>query len=508
MNIALTNGKTLGSRTMAPQQKIKSQNIINTVKFLFDYQVISWFDKRNLPKWTKSKLIELGPTFVKIGQFVSTRTDIFDKNMIKELKTLQDATPPFDGLIARQIVFEELGCPINEVFAEFDDTPLASASISQVHRATLLTGEEVVIKVMRPQIKESFDRDFKTLKTILNVAGVLNERTISDSKVLLDECYQYLYEELSFENERKHLEFYYDMLKDITEIIVPKVYSEFSTDRIITMEYVPSKKITSKTSNKKEIMATILMECFIKQVVVHGIIHADPHPGNIGLTADGRMVLYDFGQVVTLDEMFVKSVKPLFYSVYERDVDAVTDILIKTKAIILTRPMEKRSIRDFVEKIIRYFENMDITEFQMSMLDGDLGIDLPFRINPKFIMLFRSLSLLEGICKELDPTFSYFKVIDILMNDLFFDIDFFDYKARKDVKLIFDVPTVQDQTQVIQEEIKESNRKNLTRIKQTMDESQKILLVFVVLSLFDTTNMPKSIALISAFLFLSFKIRK
>jgi predicted unusual protein kinase regulating ubiquinone biosynthesis (AarF/ABC1/UbiB family) len=485
----------------------QKSNVQNTLKFLLNYKWRSSTtkDKTEVAKWTKAQLIDLGPTFIKIGQFISTRSDIFDKEMINELKTLQDKTPVFSTEVVKNIISEELGRPYTEVYADFDDTPLASASISQVHRAKLVeNGNEVVVKVQRPYIKNYFDRDFTTLKMIMSVGGLSNDRAISDSRMLLDDCYNYLYEELSFKNELSHLKTFREMLKGSSSIVVPRPYSKLSTSRILTMEYVPSVKVTESASNPE--LATVLMECFFKQVLEHGIIHADPHPGNIGLTKDGKIVLYDFGQVTTLDSVFIDNVRMLLFAVYEKDVVATTDLLVKSKAIIMTKSLDNKTLQPFIGQVMKYFETLDVKEFQLSMLESDMGIDLPFKINPNLVMVFRSLSLMEGICKKLDPTFSYYKVINVMMQDTFFDFDYLDHRARKDLGMLFDTKT-NSKMESIQTVIEESNNKYNKAIDSAQQKYQKLFILFVAFSVFDIEQLPKSVMMIIGFIYLILNVK-
>lgn len=471
-------------------------------------------DKRQVAKWTKEQLLDMGPTFIKIGQFVSTRSDIFDKEMIDELKTLQDNAMPFPAAVAKDMISQELGQPYDTVFADFDDVPIASASISQVHRATLIsTGEPIVIKVQRPNIRDDFDRDFGSLNTILLGASVFNNRGISDTRNLLDDSYKYLYEEVSFLNERKNLQMFQKILEGNTEIIVPRVYENLSTDRIITMEYVPSTKVNTAIVANRPLLASMLMEFFISQILNHGVIHADPHPGNVGITNDGRLVLYDFGQVTRLDELFLKSVKRLLFSVYDRDTNAVMDILLKTRAITLVNGADKQVIKAFVEQVIKYFENVDFKEFQMSMINSDFATgELPFKINPKLIMMFRSLSLLEGICKDLDPEFSYFKVIELLMSDVFLDMDYIDHRARKDFMAIFDTDNNREQREAsLQYSMEEVNKKYAKRMDNAMKEYQKLLGAVVLLNLWHVDSpmghMIQSSLLVAAVIYVFSKVK-
>lgn len=487
-------------------------NIGNTLKFFASYQTKAFTLKnkpQELAQWTKEQLIELGPTFIKIGQFVSTRSDIFDKTMIEELKTLQDRAPPFDAYIAKEIISRELGKPYDDVFVDFEDEPIASASISQVHKARLRTNNQlVVVKVQRPYIKEYFDRDFATLQYFFSVAGIFDSRSINDSRMLIDDCYSYLYEELSFENELANLKTFRKMLKTNTEIVIPKSYSKYSTSKIITMEYVPASKIATVKGVNSDLLSSMLMECFMKQILEQGMVHADPHPGNIGLTKDGKIVLYDFGQVTKLDEDFTKNVKTLLFAVYERDVDAVTDILIKSKAIIMTQPMETATIRNLIEQVIKYFETVDFKEFQLSMIESDLELTLPFKINPKLVMMFRSLSLLEGICKDLDPNFSYFKVIDMLMKDVFLDMDYIDHRARKDFLGLFE-PVTNVQMETIQKTINTNNKNYMKSMNNTVQDYQKVLVLLLAMNVWDFENAPKMFAMVAGtFIYLIIKVRK
>lgn len=502
MNNAIPN-QTVGKRPSLESPFPGKQNVTNTLRFLFTFQLKGLMvrNKRELAQWTKDQLFDLGPTFIKMGQFVSSRSDIFDKEFIEELQTLQDKAPVFSANDAKHIISSELGRSFTRVYDGFNDEPLASASISQVHRAKLRKNDsEIVIKVQRPYIGNFFDRDFTTMNMIFAFLGMFNSRYIQDSKLLLDDCYKYMYDELSFRNEVENLLQFAEILESNSAIMVPKVYPELSTSKVITMEYVPSKKIGKLEGVDRSFLASVLMECFIKQIIEHGIIHADPHPGNIGITSDGKLVLYDFGQVTRLDESFVKNVKPLLFAVYERDVDAVWEILVKTKSILITTKVDKKQLRGFVGKIIQYFENVDFKEFQLSMINSDFDdMELPFKINSKLIMVFRSLSLLEGICKDLDPEFSYYKVINMLMSDVFFDMDYLDHRARKDLSSLFEIAP-NEQMETFQTSIEESNRKQNKSINSTLQQYKKIMFALMILNVWDLNDIPKSIFLTVGFL--------
>lgn len=499
--------------------KPNKTNVSSMIKFALSYQtksIVMKNNKRELAKWTKQELIELGPTFIKIGQFVSTRSDLFDKEVIKELTTLQDNTPSFSIETVKKIISEDFGRPWDEVFEYISPNPLASASISQVHKAKLKDiGEEVVIKIQRPFIQEYFDRDFATLKFILDLAcNVSRQRSLTDTKVLLDDCYEYLYEELSFYNEIENIKLFREIFKDKIEIIVPRVYEDYSDARVITMEYIESDKISKTRANlDKSYAAVMLMESFLKQILDHGVIHADPHPGNIGITKDGRVVLYDYGQVVKLDRVFIENVKPMLFAIYERDIETVITLLIKSKTIVLKENINKKSFVFVIERVLKYFENTDISEFQMSVVNQGLELDLPFKINPKLIMVFRSLSLLEGICKELDSEFNYFKVIDRIMGDVFLDMDYLDHRARKDIGSFLETLTTSNGT-TFTGSLSNNNATPPSSPTASMDGGrdglsntfpwkssptlQKGLVIMLMCGIWDFQDVPKSLMMASA----------
>ena len=403
----------------------KPTNIATTMSFLATYQLKSLLkeDKRKLAIWTRDQLQMLGPTFIKVGQFVSTRPDIFSPEMIQEFQALQDNVAPVCANVIEDIVDRELGL---DAFSSFESEPIASASISQVHLATLKTGERVAVKVQRPHIRAFFDRDFKTLNMIFDALSLFNIRSVNDSKMLIEQCYTYLYEELCFERELDNARLFRDIVVEHPNLVVPDVYPKYSSKNVLTMSYLPSNRIGP---NETSALAVELMEFFIEQVVFRGVIHADPHPGNLGITAEGRIALYDFGQVSKLDPVLVANIKPLLFSIADRDVSEITQLLIKSKAIILLPNADISQIESFVQAVLLYFENLDFRSFSLA---EDIAMDPPFKINPQLIMVFRSLSLLEGICKSLDPEFSYFTVIEVFIGRLFFDIDYLEYRARKD----------------------------------------------------------------------------
>lgn len=411
--------------------------MIKTLSFVFNLKLKSLTsrNRKQYAAWTRQQLQDLGPTYVKLGQFISTRPDIFDEDLITELRGLQDNVPSFSYDIATDIVRREIG---HDVFKTFDERPIASASISQVHKATLLgSGETVAVKIQRPFIKEYFDKDFETLVKIFDFAGMFNIRSINDTKILLEQCYGYLYEELSFDKELKNATLFTKIVEKYPNVVVPRPLGGLCTSKILTMQYIPSTKVNDVRNGE---LSLELMRFFIEQVIDHGVIHADPHPGNIGVTTDGKIVLYDFGQISTLNKKIVASIKPLIFAIFDRDVKEVTSILIDSEAIILTSSNKgtQEVVEEFVNMVLMYFEKLDIKSFSLS---SNMSLDPPFKINPQLILVFRSLSLLEGICKQLDPKFSYYNVVEAFIGDMFLDYEYIEHRARKDLSNFLNGPS-------------------------------------------------------------------
>lgn len=477
------------------------RNVAKTTRFFVNYPIRQSLmtNKTNFGKWLKSELIELGPSYIKIGQFISSRSDLFDKEVSKELQTLQDQAPPFSSDVAKAIIKQELGVDIDVVFECFEDKPLASASISQVHKAKLKsTGEWVIVKIQRPEVKERFEQDFNTLNILLDIGSVAQNRTINDVQILLKTNYDFMLDELSFEKELSNINKFRTMFAGSSAVIIPKPIEEYCTSKILTMEYVPSNKLSRVIGvERRKELAKQLMEIFLRQVIEYGCIHADPHPGNIGITKDGELVLYDFGQVSILDDDLSSNLRSLLFSVYDRDVNYITDMLIKSKAIILVNPnADRKGIKKLVGQVLKYFQTVDFNEFQLSMIENnEFGFELPFKVNPKLVMMFRSLSILEGICKKLDPEFSYFDVINEIISDVFFDVDYIDHRARKDFIKIFDDVAAQPQLDAIQENMERNNKAISKDVSDSLQTYKMLMIITLCVSAVDVEllHVPKAL---------------
>src|SRR2546428_5923002 len=253
-----------------------------------------------------SDLEKLGPTFIKLGQLLSTRADLLPKTYLEALSRLQDQIEPFPDEEVERIVAGELGIRISKAFADFDREPVAAASLAQVHRASLRDGRLVVVKVQRPNIREQIVEDLEALNEVAQFIDAHTElgKRYEFENMLLD-LRKSLLRELDFKLEANNLITFAENLREFEQIVIPEPIEDFTTSRVLTMEYIPGKKITGLSPLRlMEIdgpgLADDLFRAYLKQMLVDGLFHADPHPGNVFLTDDERIALLDLGMVARL----------------------------------------------------------------------------------------------------------------------------------------------------------------------------------------------------------------
>lgn len=446
------------------------------------YRMVNKADNKFIGKWMKDKLVSLGPTFVKIGQFMSTRKDIFGEEFTNELKELQDNVSPFDfNTVVNDIV-------ISDGFQYINPEPLASASIGQVHRAQLSSGEEVILKIKRPGITQTIKDDFELVLLLFNVfRKVVDSRRIKEIEVLFQEYYRILVDEIDFNKERENMKRFSQMFSDKKWIKIPNVYDNLSNDDIITMEYVPSIKI----DNLKEIdnlkfnrglIADKLIETFIVQIIDNGFVHIDPHPGNLGITSGGKIVFYDFGMVLKLDKKIKDNFNTLLLAVYEKDVNDMCKVALDL-GIVNVESSDIASFKSFLFYFLSYLDTLDVTNFKLSYLDKVSSTQVNFMLSSKFIMLSRGITILEGICKELDPSFTYMRTLEPYINKYMINLDYFEKKAQKDFLNMRGENTKISRTEV-QLDILQGNINQINKQMKEKSEQSKVNLMvgFVTIS--------------------------
>ncbi|KAM1461562.1 hypothetical protein TB2_045735 [Malus domestica] len=375
--------------------------------------------RRKTASWLRERVLQLGPTFIKLGQLSSTRSDLFPREFVDELAKLQDRVPAFSPAKARAFIETELGAPINVLFKEFEDRPIAAASLGQVHRAILHNGEKVVVKVQRPGLKKLFDIDLKNLKLIAEYFQ--NSETLGgptrDWIGIYEECATILYQEIDYINEGKNADRFRRDFRNIKWVRVPNVFWDYTAMKVLTLEYVPGIKINrldmldSQGFNRAQISSRAI-EAYLIQILKTGFFHADPHPGNLAIDVDETLIYYDFGMMGDIKSFTRERLLELFYSVYEKDAKKVMRCLIDLGALQPTGDLSsvRRSVQYFLDNLLSQTPDQSQT---FSAIGEDLfaiALDQPFRFPSTFTFVLRAFSTLEGIGYILDKDFSFVKI--------------------------------------------------------------------------------------------------
>jgi ubiquinone biosynthesis protein len=357
-------------------------------------------------------LEELGPTFVKMGQILSTRPDLLPVQFITELGKLQDHVPPFAYDQVKEIIETELGAPIEEIFKDFKETPLASASLGQVHRARFADGEDVVVKVQRPDIRETIEVD---MEIMLHIATLTEKHLegwdIQRPTKIVEEFSRTLEKELDYRLEAAHVERFGMQFTSDPTVYVPKIYREATTTRVLTMEYIKGVKGSDIEKLEEEgldrcKLAQTGFDLIMKQVFVHGFFHADPHPGNIFILPNNVICYLDFGMMGRIGRDSREHFADLIMSIVRRDESKATEVLIRL-TISDEEPDRKTLERDIAEFIDRHFYR-SLKELELGKLLHQLLEMVArhrLRIPPDLFLMIKALSTVEGLGRMLDPDF-------------------------------------------------------------------------------------------------------
>lgn len=408
--------------------------------------------------WLHEEIVGMGPLYVKLGQVLSSRTDILPEEVATVLKGLQSEVPAESFETVQAIFREDFGTEIANVFQTFEETPFASASIGQVHRAVIVppSGGEpvrVAVKVQRPNIRQDFEKKIRILKGIMDGISVVGARAVEESITVLNDMERSIREETDFEIELKNMQKFREVLSDTNVVIVPRAVSSLSSTRVLTMEYIPSEKVTNYRS---ETIATGLMRAFVTAVIERGYLHCDPHPGNIGITEESQIVLYDYGMVSKLRPDMKSYLRRICMAIFNRNTDVLGNLLLESKFVRTTRS-DANSVREMnseeyvtMHRLARHvYEYMDSLDVALlgerinsdDMIDAD---NLPFKLDTDMFFLFRSFSILEGVCKEVDPNFNYNSLMTQLFMDLI-DITAIIEKAQSDMQSAFSLRDEEDE---------------------------------------------------------------
>ncbi|GAB2275004.1 Protein ACTIVITY OF BC1 COMPLEX KINASE 7, chloroplastic [Dionaea muscipula] len=369
--------------------------------------------------WLRERVLQLGPTFIKLGQLSSTRSDLFPREFVDELAKLQDRVPAFSPEKARDFIAGELGAPVEVVFKEFEDRPIAAASLGQGHRAILHNGEKVVVKVQRPGLKKLFDIDLRNLKLIAEYfqrSETLGGPT-RDRIGIYEECATILYQEIDYINEGKNADKFRRDFRNVKWVRVPLVYWDYTAPKVLTLEYAPGIKITrvdmldARGCDRSKI-ASRAIEAYLIQILKTGFFHADPHPGNLAIDDDEAIIYYDFGMMGEIKTFTRTRLLDLFYAVYEKDAKKVMQNLIDLEALQPTGDLSsvRRSVQFFLDNLLSQTPDQQQTFAAIGEDLFAIAQDQPFRFPSTFTFVLRAFSTLEGVGYILDPDFSFVKV--------------------------------------------------------------------------------------------------
>ena len=365
------------------------------------------------PEELVNKLVELGPTYIKLGQLLSTRPDLIPDRYIIALSRLQDAVAPFPFEEAREIVETELGVRISKAFLEFNPVPIAAASLSQVHYARLRSGGEVAVKVQRPGIRKTILED---LDAFGEIAGLLEKYTDIGKKYrvadILENFRRTLLDELDFRLEAANLSKLHGILEEYPEIIVPLPVDDYTTSRVLTMDYIRGVKILElspvvKLEYDRRGLAEALSKAYLDQILVYGFLHADPHPGNVLLTENGKLALIDLGMVAYLSPTRRDQITKLLVAISEGKPEDAAHMLVEIGTL-----MEEHDENRFVMKateIIQHNTGTSLEQIQFGFVVINLtraAADNGIQPAPELAMIGKALLSLDQIADALDPEFN------------------------------------------------------------------------------------------------------
>lgn len=364
-------------------------------------------------RWLVSQLLALGPTFIKIGQSLSTRADLIPLEYVQELSQLQDRVPPFNPTEAITSVESELGKPIYTLFREFESNPIASASLGQVHRARLHTGEDIVVKVQRPGLESLFNLDFEVLHRLVRwVNRYFSGFKKYNLESIYQEFFELLFQEIDYIQEGKNADRFRTNFQGYPQIIAPKVYWQYTTKKVLALEYLPGIKIDDRQTleatgiNLDEIIKLGICS-YLKQLLQDGFFQSDPHPGNMAVSQEGKLIFYDFGTMAEVKSVAKDQMVETFFAVLRKDTDKVVETLMYMGLIEPVSDM--MPVKRLVAFILEQFRDKPIDISAFEQVSGEIYLmfkQQPFRLPAQMTFIIKSLTTLDGIARALDPQYN------------------------------------------------------------------------------------------------------
>ena len=366
--------------------------------------------------------IDLGPSYIKLGQWLSSRADLLPQPYLDVLESLQDDVLPEPFSDVRPILEKELGS-LDEVFDYFNPASISGASLGQVYRAGY-KGQDVVVKISRPNIEETIGQNIYILKKLLPIATrFIDENLRFSAEGMLSQFIETVYEEMDYRIEAKNLAEIKNNLKNDKSVIIPKVYLDRTSRHVITLEYLPGIKVTDiKTLDQHDIDRVKLVyrihRLFFKMLLRHSIFHADPHPGNISITSNGTIILYDFGMVGRIDDETRRRLVRLYLGLIDKDPVRTTDVLMELGT--LEPSVDRRLVEKGLELSIQSLHGKKVDRMEVKALQDLANKTLsrfPFRLPKNLALYMRMASILEGIYHYHDIKFQFVRVLVSLLEE-------------------------------------------------------------------------------------------
>ena len=356
-------------------------------------------------------LADLGPAFIKAGQALSTRPDIIPPLLLEELAQLQDQLPGFDSGLAMACIEEDLGAPVNQIYAQLERDPISAASLGQVHRGVLLSGEKVAVKVQRPGLREQITLD---LYIVRNIAAWINQNIgliRSDLVALIDELGKRVFEEMDYLNEAANAEKFAALHRHNKRIAVPLIYHQATSRRVLTMEWIDGVKLTNLEAVRSigmdpDDMVQVGVNCSLQQLLEHGFFHADPHPGNLLALADGRLAYLDFGMMSEVSRESRTGLIQAVVHLVNRNFSALSKDFVSLG--FLANDVNLEPIVPAFESVFSQAIEMGVSRMDFKAVTDDLSgvmYRFPFQVPPYYALIIRSLVTLEGIALSVDSNF-------------------------------------------------------------------------------------------------------
>jgi predicted unusual protein kinase regulating ubiquinone biosynthesis (AarF/ABC1/UbiB family) len=420
------------TKTSSRQREIVEIVLGNGWDYMRGILTVGKSDKPQLPppEVFRKILVQLGPFYVKFGQLLSTRPDLLPPKYIEALTALQAQVPAVAWVLIEQTLREQLNQPLERILKAIDPNPVAAGSIAQIHRGTLITGEEVAIKVQRPNIDRIVNQDVILIKGIAEIIALTDFGNDYDVVNLAEDFTKAVLAELDFRQEGNYTEKLRLNLSgsnwfDAKQLVIPKIYWQYTTDKVLFMEWLDGQAILSAnipdTSNKRQELSTLLFRVFFQQIFIDGFFHADPHPGNIFYLDDGKLGIIDCGMIGRLDPHTQQLLTEMLLAIVDIDAQRCAQLTLELSDSNTANSNLSQLENDY-QKMLRKYYNLSLSQLNFSEVFYEVlevarsnKIKLPGNMG----LFAKSLANLEGVARKFNPQINLLEEIKPLMTDLF-----------------------------------------------------------------------------------------